>query len=390
MPAPVTTAASPTVMTPAAKTSTEPTSVAPSAATTATTATTTATTTAATTAATTTTANVPAASTSTTATAVKTTTDTAPADTAADKKSDVYADLPDDTQPTVAKDPFEGFNRFMFGFNEKVDKYAMKPVATFYNTIMPKPLNQGVHNFFNNLGTVPTLANDLLQLNFYQAANDSWRIIINTTVGVGGLFDVASRIGLEHYTNDFGLTLATYGYENSNYLVLPFFGPSTPRDGIIGLPVDYFLFSVYPYIEPQSRRYQVYGLGVVDRRAQLLKYQEVMEEASVDKYVFIRNAFMQRRAHQIEENQNLSYDRREGNQQPVADLTEEEAAAAIEVTAEPVQPSDQPLADSAKTVRTTAGNTVKPSADKAVKATAEKSAVKPAEKPAAKQAASAA
>lgn len=259
----------------------------------------------------------------------------------------------DEPAPTEIKDPYEGFNRFMFGFNEKVDKYFMKPVATFYNTIMPKPLNQGVHNFFNNIGTLPTVANDLLQFNFYQAANDSWRIIVNSTVGIGGLFDVASRINLKYYSNDFGMTLAAWGYENSNYLVLPFFGPSTPRDGIIGIPVDYFAFSVYPHINPQSTRFQVYGLGVVDRRAQLLKFQGVLEEASVDKYTFIRSAYMRRRAHQIQENQHLGYYERE-DAQPVADLTPEQIRAAenvesIEATAEPVQPADQPIANASKT-----------------------------------------
>jgi len=225
-----------------------------------------------------------------------------------------------DPPPVEYKDPYEGFNRFVFNFNEKLDKYFMKPIATAYNAVMPRPLNQGVHNVFNNIGTLPTIANDLLQFNFYQAANDSWRVVINTTVGVGGLFDIASRIGLKYYTNDFGLTLANYGYENSNYLVLPFFGPSTPRDGLIGIPVDYYAFSLYPYITPESTRYQVYGVGVVDRRAQLLKFQEVMDEASVDKYVFVRNAFMQRRAHLIQENQHLGYDERESSE-PVADTS---------------------------------------------------------------------
>jgi len=235
----------------------------------------------------------------------------------ADKVSDTTG-TDDAAQSADAKDPYEGLNRAIFTFNDKIDQFIMKPIARFYNAIMPKPLNQGVHNFYNNIGTLPTLANDLLQFNFYQAANDSWRIIINTTVGVGGLFDVATRINLKYYSNDFGLTLASWGYEKSNYLVLPFFGPSTPRDGI-GIPVDYFAFSIYPYIYPQSTRYQVYGLSIVDRRAQILKFQDVLEEASVDRYVFMRNAYMQHRAHQIEENQHLSYSDREDSQ-PVAEI----------------------------------------------------------------------
>ncbi len=207
---------------------------------------------------------------------------------------------------TTVQDPYEGFNRAMFTFNDKVDIFLLKPVATIYDTIMPRPLNQGVHNFFSNLGVVPTLANDLLQVNFYQAANDFWRLAINTTVGIGGLFDVASRMGLKNYTNDFGLTLTAWGWRSSNYLVLPFLGPNTIRDGG-AVFVDYYAFSVYPRIYPQSLSYQIYGLGVVDRRAQLLKFQSVMEEAALDKYIFVRNAYMQRRAFQIQQNEHLSY-----------------------------------------------------------------------------------
>lgn len=207
---------------------------------------------------------------------------------------------------TTVQDPYESFNRVMFTFNDKLDIFLLKPVATVYDTVMPKPLNQGIHNFFSNLAVLPTLANDLLQVNFYQAANDFWRLAINTTVGIGGLFDIASRIGLKNYTNDFGLTLTAWGWRHSNYLVLPFLGPNTIRDGG-SIFVDYYAFSIYPRIYPQSTRYQLYALGVVDRRAQLLKFQSVLEEAALDKYIFVRNAYMQRRTYQIEENEHLSY-----------------------------------------------------------------------------------
>ena len=223
----------------------------------------------------------------------------------ADEQSNAPAQTASEEQPEI-KDPFEKFNRAMFWFNDKLDTYILKPVATFYNTIMPRPLNEGVHNFFLNVGNLPNIANDILQFNFYQMANDMWRFGVNTTIGIGGLFDVGSRIGLNPYVNDFGLTLAMWGYKNSNYLVLPFFGPYTVRDGI-GIPVDYYVFSIYPHIHPQRTRYVVYGLGVIDRRAQLLQFQEVLEEASIDKYVFTRNAYLQRRAYQIEDNQHRGY-----------------------------------------------------------------------------------
>lgn len=204
-------------------------------------------------------------------------------------------------QPVETHDPYEGFNRIMFDFNDRVDTTVLKPVATFYNKIMPRPLNEGIHNIYNNLNNLPTIANDLLQLHFHQLASDVWRFGINSTIGIGGIFDVAGRMNLQQYNNDFGLTLARYGYTNSNYLVLPFFGPNTVRDGI-GIPVDYYGFSIYPYVEPPSARYELYGVGVIDKRAQLLQYQQVFEEAALDKYVFVRNAYLHRRAFQIDQN----------------------------------------------------------------------------------------
>lgn len=216
-------------------------------------------------------------------------------------------------------DPSENFNRAMFVFNEKFDQYILKPVATLYTKIVPRPLFQGLHNAYNNIGELPTMANDLLQINIYQFANDFWRFGVNSTVGIGGLFDIATRIKLRYYQNDFGLTMAAYGYDDSSYLVLPFLGPTTWRDGVIGFPVDYFAFSIYPYIYPESTRYELYALGVVDRRAQLIQFENVVEEAAIDKYVFTRDAYMQRRAYQIRENQHLGYEDQQG-------LTDEDAS----------------------------------------------------------------
>jgi len=237
---------------------------------------------------------------------------TAITDKSVDKSNQVDSPIPADGEstadvPTYSKDPLEGFNRAMFTFNDKLDIYLFKPIATFYNTIMPKPLNQGIHNFFNNLGEVPTIVNDLLQFNFYQMTNDFWRLGINTTIGIGGLFDIATRMYLPYFQNDFGLTLAVWGYEDSSYLVLPFLGSNTIRDGVFGIPVDYFEFSVYPYVQPQSRRYQLLGLFFIDHRANLLQFEPVLEEAAIDKYVFMRNAYMQHRAFQIEQVKHLGY-----------------------------------------------------------------------------------
>lgn len=210
------------------------------------------------------------------------------------------------------RDPFERINRVVFSFNDKFDIYFMKPIAELYNAIMPKPLNKGVHNFLNNLNELPVIANDILQLNFYQMAKDASRFAINSTMGIGGLFDIAGRMRLPYFQNDFGLTLARWGYKDSSYLVLPFLGSNTIRDGL-GIPVDYFEFSVYPYVKPTARRYQLLGLFFVDYRANLLQYESVLEEAAIDKYVFMRNAYMQHRAHQIEQLKHLSYKERSQN-----------------------------------------------------------------------------
>ncbi len=211
-----------------------------------------------------------------------------------------------DNQHVIAnpQDPHERFNRAMFGFNDVIDRVVMVPVATFYNKIIPKPLNAGIHNFYNNIGELPVIANDILQAHFYQMTNDVWRLGVNTTVGIGGLFDVATRMQLPYYTNDFGLTLNRWGYKKTTYLVLPLFGPYTVRDSI-GIPVDYYGFAIYPYIYPWATRTAIYGVGVIDKRAQLLKFQGIMEEAAVDKYAFVRSAYMQRRAYQISENERL-------------------------------------------------------------------------------------
>lgn len=207
-------------------------------------------------------------------------------------------------QYTNPQDPYEGFNRKMFAFNEEIDKIIFKPVATLYIKIIPKPLSKCLSNFFNNIDTVPTLINDVLQGNFYQATSDAWRLGINTTVGLIGFFDVASQIGLEPNKEDFGLTLAHWGYKNSNYLVLPFLGPGTVRDQL-GWAINYQYMTIYPYIYPIHSRYQLYFGGIVVRRAEYLHYQNVFEQAALDPYTFIRDAYLQRRNYLIERNKEL-------------------------------------------------------------------------------------
>ncbi len=210
----------------------------------------------------------------------------------------------DDALPYAAnKDPYETFNRPMFVINDWLDRLILKPIAVLYTKLMPKPLAKGVINVYNNIDTVPTLLNDMLQGNFYQAVNDSWRLGINTTIGLGGLFDVASGIGLEPNKQDFGLTLAQWGWVNSNYLVLPILGPGTVRDQLAIYP-NYYL-TIYPYIESDTLEYGLLAGSFIVRRAELLRYQGVFEQAALDKYTFVRDAYLQRRAYLIERNKQL-------------------------------------------------------------------------------------
>lgn len=202
------------------------------------------------------------------------------------------------------RDPLEPINRVTYKFNDTVDHLVLKPLATLYNKIMPKPLVTGFNNFYSNLDMVPTVLNDLLQFNFYQATSDAWRLGINSTVGIGGFFDVATRIGLEPNSEDFGLTLARWGYTDSIYLVVPFIGPCTVRD-TAGFFVNYYYLSVYPYVQPPKYQWGLYLWGALVRRADLLQYEDFMQEAAIDKYVFMRDAYFQHRNYLIERNKQL-------------------------------------------------------------------------------------
>jgi phospholipid-binding lipoprotein MlaA len=211
-----------------------------------------------------------------------------------------------DEAPRVANpnDPYEPFNRVMYDFNDFLDRILLKPLATVYSKVVPKPISKGISNIFNNIDDVPTIANDILQFNFYQATSDTWRLILNTTIGLGGFFDVATSLGLEINSEDLGLTLARWGWESSNYLVLPFIGPTSVRDGV-AWPINYNFLTIYPLIHDVAIRNSLYGIAVVSKRAQYLQFQDVMEQASLDKYNFMRDAYMQRRSYQIERNKQL-------------------------------------------------------------------------------------
>jgi phospholipid-binding lipoprotein MlaA len=202
------------------------------------------------------------------------------------------------TVQTPSKDdPWEGFNRTVYTFNDKVDQYALKPAAKGYVWVTPKPVRDSVTNFFSNIGDVYNAANNFLQLKITDGVEDIMRIVINTVFGVGGLFDVATLAKLPKHDQDFGLTLGHYGVPPGPYLVLPLFGPSTVRDGV-GLVGNYFI-NPLTYVDPPALSWGLYGLDVVNTRANLLGASDILEAAAIDKYSFLRNAYLQRRQYQI-------------------------------------------------------------------------------------------
>lgn len=202
------------------------------------------------------------------------------------------------------QDPYEGFNRRVNSFNQVVDKVTLKPITVAYTHVIPSPLRHMIHQFFNNLNEIPTIINDLLQAKGTYAASDTWRLLINSTVGIGGLFDPASRTGLPPHDNNFGLTLYNWGAKESPYMVMTFLGPSTYRDSFASI-FDLFIFSAWPHlsnIQPEAIYYSLLATWVVDQRAQILPADILIDQA-FDPYVFMRNAFFQIRAKQIADNQ---------------------------------------------------------------------------------------
>ncbi len=190
-------------------------------------------------------------------------------------------------------DPFEGFNRTMFTFNDTVDTYALKPLATGYQWVVPQPVRGSVTNFFANIGDIYIAANNIAQLKITDGVSDIMRVVINTVFGLGGLFDVATQAKLPKHTADFGLTMGHYGAPSGPYIVLPLLGPSTVRDAA-GLGVDY-VGNPLTYVNPDSVSWTLYGVNLLNMRANLLGAGDVLNAAAIDKYSFVRNAYLQRR-----------------------------------------------------------------------------------------------
>ncbi|MEL6868635.1 MAG: VacJ family lipoprotein [Pseudomonadota bacterium] len=195
-------------------------------------------------------------------------------------------------QTVPANDSWEGVNRAIYGFNNVADTIIVKPLAKGYRFVTPDPVEQGVSNVFSNLAYPTVAVNNLLQGKPGDAARDAARFVLNSTLGIAGIFDVAKRAGLEKNNEDFGQTLAVWGVPSGPYVMLPFLGPSTLRDAV-SLPLDQALH-VRNYIDESGTRDKLLVLQIISLRARLLAFDEQIQ-ASNDPYIFIREAYLQNR-----------------------------------------------------------------------------------------------
>lgn len=198
---------------------------------------------------------------------------------------------------TNPDDPFEPINRKTHRFNMAVDTVVLKPAATVYKTLLPSPIRAGINNAYNNVNMLPTIASDILQAEWNYAIKDSWRFFVNSTFGIGGILDAASKWSLPPHNTDLGLTFAKWGDKKSPYVVLPLLGPSTIRDGM-GMMFEYALFTPYPYINNNAVLYSLLGVRYVDLRSQMFETDRLIAE-SLDQYAFIRDAYLQHRNYLI-------------------------------------------------------------------------------------------
>lgn len=209
------------------------------------------------------------------------------------------------TTPTTQadNDPMEGWNRDVHDFNKDFDDTILKPLAKGYQDVTPNPVDESITNVFSNINDIGVTINDFLQLKFVQGGMDAGRFLINTTVGVAGIFDVAKMIDLPKHDEDFGQTLGFWGIPSGSYMVLPFLGASSPRDtvGLIGdallNPLTYVSF--FGGFAANAASAAATAVDVTDTRSDLMSSEKIVDEASVDRYDFVKNAYLQRREYLI-------------------------------------------------------------------------------------------
>ena len=191
------------------------------------------------------------------------------------------------------RDPFEPVNRGIYTFNDTVDKAVTKPIAQGYKAVLPSPVRTGVSNFFSNIDDIFVTANNLLQFKFHDAASDFTRLLANSTLGIGGLFDVASGFGLPKHNEDLGQTFGVWGIGDGPFLMVPLLGPSNVRDAI-GSAVQTYADPIWN-LNNVAVRNSLAGLRVVNSRANLLSAEKVLDEAALDPYTFLRDSYIQQR-----------------------------------------------------------------------------------------------
>lgn len=246
------------------------------------------------------------------------------------------------------RDPFEPANRAVFAFNDGVDQVLIKPAAQAYRAVLPQPVRNGVRNFYGNLWDPWIGVNNLLQGKVEWAMNDLFRFVVNTTFGLAGVNDVATDMGLDKHNEDFGQTLGRWGFESGPYLVLPILGPSSVRDGT-GLIADSYAY--LPWHIPTWRKWNHYVawrnsltvLGFVSLRETLLDADRVLREAAIDRYAFVRDAYLQRRRNLVYDGEPPPEQPRENDARLPDDLTTEPSRAvapAWEARSAPAQDTD--------------------------------------------------
>lgn len=191
------------------------------------------------------------------------------------------------------RDPWQAYNRAMFQFNTDFDNAFLKPTAKAYRFITPEPVDRGVTNFFDNIADISSAVNNFLQFKLSRAGSDIGRVLVNSTLGIGGLFDVATNMGLKSYKEDFGQTLGYWGFASGPYFVLPIVGPSSVR-GAFGFAGDMFIDPFYS-VDKNEVYWGLMALRLIDRRADLLEAMELVDDAALDRYSFVRDAYLARR-----------------------------------------------------------------------------------------------
>jgi phospholipid-binding lipoprotein MlaA len=233
------------------------------------------------------------------------------------------------------RDPFERVNRATFAFNDAVDRAVLKPVAKGYRKVAPQFVETGISNFMSNIHYPVVIVNNLLQAKFKPALSDTGRLLLNTTFGLAGFLDPASAAGLDRNDEDFGQTLGKWGAGAGPYLILPFLGPYTLRDGV-GTAVDQFA-DPRTYIERDSIRMTIQAVRIIDMRARLLDVEGTLNKA-YDRYAFLRNVYLQRREYQVTDGQVTDGEvAEEPMEDPIADepIDDEKGPDDIESGADP-------------------------------------------------------